>query len=173
MALLRQNAGEWHILPDKIAVCGFSAGGHLALSGAVLDIPGKTAQQRPNAVILGYPVITAGEFAHRGSFVQLAGSEDTAAQQVFTLEDKVNADTPPVFVWHTMTDDAVPVENTLMLIQACRAAGVSIEAHLFPEGSHGLSLANAETAGNGFYAHIVECVQCWPDLAEAWLRRLF
>ena len=173
MALLRQNAGEWHILPDKIAVCGFSAGGHLALSGAVLDIPGETAQQRPNAVILGYPVVMAGEFAHRGSFVQLAGSEDAAAQQAFTLEDKVTSDTPPVFVWHTMTDDAVPVENTLMLIQACRAAGVSIEAHLFPEGSHGLSLANAETAGNGFYAHIVECVQCWPDLAEAWLRRLF
>ena len=173
LALLRQNAGEWHILPDQIAVCGFSAGGHLALSGAVLDIPGETAQQRPNAVILGYPVVTAGQFAHRGSFVQLAGSEDAAAQQVFTLEDQVNSDTPPVFVWHTMTDDAVPVENTLMLIQACRAAGVSIEAHLFPEGSHGLSLANAETAGNGFYAHIVECVQCWPDLAEAWLRRLF
>ncbi len=104
LALLRQNAGEWHILPDKIAVCGFSAGGHLALSGAVLDIPGETAQQRPNAVILGYPVITAGEFAHRGSFVQLAGSEDAAAQQVFTLEDKVNSDTPPVFVWHTMED---------------------------------------------------------------------
>ena len=173
LALLRQNAGEWHILPDKIAVCGFSAGGHLALSGAVLDIPGETAQQRPNAVILGYPVITAGEYAHRGSFVQLAGSEDAAAQRAFGLEDKITPDTPPVFVWHTMTDDAVPVENTLMLIQACRAAGVSIEAHLFPEGSHGLSLANAETAGNGFYAHIVECVQCWPDLAEAWLRRLF
>ena len=48
---------------SKIAVCGFSAGGHLALSAAVLDIPGETAQQRPNAVILGYPVITAGEFA--------------------------------------------------------------------------------------------------------------
>ncbi len=91
LALLRQNAGEWHILPDKIAVCGFSAGGHLALSGAVLDIPGETAQQRPNAVILGYPVITAGEFAHRGSFVQLAGSEDAAAQQAFTLEDKVTS----------------------------------------------------------------------------------
>ncbi|MBV3097927.1 hypothetical protein [Bifidobacterium longum] len=76
---------------------------------------------------------------------------------------------------YAMTSDreAEPVENALMLIQACRAAGVSIEAHLFPEGSHGLSLANAETAGNGFYAHIVECVQCWPDLAEAWLRRLF
>ena len=58
LALLRQNAGECHILPDKIAVCGFSAGGHLALSAAVLDIPGETAQQRPNAVILGYPVVT-------------------------------------------------------------------------------------------------------------------
>ena len=58
----------------KIAVCGFSAGGHLALSGAVLDIPGEAAQPRPNAVILGYPVVTAGQYAHRGSFVQLAGS---------------------------------------------------------------------------------------------------
>ena len=119
LALLRQNAEEWHILPDKIAVCGFSAGGHLALSGAVLDIPGETAQQRPNAVILGYPVVTAGEFAHRGSFVRLAGSEDAAAQQAFTLEDKVTSDTPPVFVWHTMEDKTVPVENTLLLLAPC------------------------------------------------------
>ena len=91
LALLRQNAEEWHILPDKIALCGFSAGGHLALSAAVLDIPGETAQQRPDAVILGYPVVTAGEFAHRGSFVQLAGGEDAAAQQAFTLEDQVTS----------------------------------------------------------------------------------
>ena len=96
LGLLRQHAEEWHILPDKIAVCGFSAGGHLALSGAVLDIPGEMAQQRPDAVILGYPVITAGEYAHRGSFVQLAGSEDAAAQRAFGLEDKITPDTPPV-----------------------------------------------------------------------------
>ena len=75
---IRRNAEQFGTDPAKIAICGFSAGGHLALSGAVLDIPGETAQQRPNAVILGYPVITAGEFAHRGSFVQLAGSEDAA-----------------------------------------------------------------------------------------------
>ncbi len=96
----------------KIAVCGFSAGGHLALSGAVLDIPGEAAQPRPNAVILGYPVVTAGQYAHRGSFVQLAGSADPAAQQVFGLEDKITPQTPPVFVWTTMEDAAVPVENT-------------------------------------------------------------
>ena len=59
IGLVRQHAAQWHILPEKIAVCGFSAGGHLALSGAVLDIPGEAAQPRPNAVILGYPVVMA------------------------------------------------------------------------------------------------------------------
>ena len=63
IGLVRQHAAQWHILPEKIAVCGFSAGGHLALSGAVLDIPGEAAQPRPNAVILGYPVVTAGQYA--------------------------------------------------------------------------------------------------------------
>ena len=150
LALLRQNAGEWHILPDKIAVCGFSAGGHLALSAAVLDIPGETAQQRPNAVILGYPVITAGEFAHRGSFVQLAGSEDAAAQQVFTLEDKT-----------------VPVENTLLLLAALRRAGVPCEAHLFEKGAHGTSISTAEVdAADPHRAH-------WVALCLEWLGETF
>lgn len=92
IGLVRQNAAQWHVLPDKIAVCGFSAGGHLALSGAVLAVPGLPEQPRPNAVILCYPVITAGQYAHRGSFVQLAG-EDPAAQQAFSLEDKITSRT--------------------------------------------------------------------------------
>ena len=167
LALLRQNAGEWHILPDKIAVCGFSAGGHLALSGAVLGIPGETAQQRPNAVILGYPVITAGELAHRGSFVQLAGGEDAAAQQAFTLEDKVTSDTPPVFVWHTMEDKTVPVENTLLLLAALRRAGVPCEAHLFEKGAHGTSISTAEVdAADPHRAH-------WVALCLEWLGETF
>ena len=166
-----------------MAVLGFSAGGHLAANLATSVGDEDIREQggidpdavRPNALMLSYPVITAGKYAHRGSFQCLLGDQahNQALLDKFSIEKHIDAKTPPVFVWHTMTDDAVPVENTLMLIQACRAAGVSIEAHLFPEGSHGLSLANAETAGNGFYAHIVKCVQCWPDLAEAWLRRLF
>jgi len=167
LALLRQNAGEWHILPDKIAVCGFSAGGHLALSGAVLDIPGETAQQRPNAVILGYPVITAGEFAHRGSFVQLAGSEDAAAQQAFTLEDKVTSDTPPVFVWHTMEDETVPVENTLLLLNALHKAGVPCEAHLFEKGRHGTSISTPEVDADSAHRNR------WVKLAVEWLDDTF
>ena len=167
LGLLRQHAEEWHILPDKIAVCGFSAGGHLALSGAVLDIPGETAQQRPDAVILGYPVITAGEYAHRGSFVQLAGSEDAAAQRAFSLEDKITPDTPPVFVWHTMEDQTVPVENTLLLLTALRRAGVPCEAHLFEKGRHGTSISTAEVDAASAHRHH------WVELALEWLGETF
>mgnify|MGYP000511941909 CR=1 FL=1 len=140
---MRQHAAQWHILPEKIAVCGFSAGGHLALSGAVLDIPGEAAQPRPNAVILGYPVVTAGQYAHRGSFVQLAGSRPGGTAGV-RLEDKITPQMPPVFVWTTMEDATVPVENTLMLVNALHRAGVPCEAHLFEKGVHGTSISTAE-----------------------------
>ena len=167
IGLVRQNAAQWHVQPDKIAVCGFSAGGHLALSGAVLAVPGLPDPPRPNAVILGYPVITAGEFAHRGSFVQLAGSEDAAAQQAFTLEDKVTSDTPPVFVWHTMEDKTVPVENTLLLLAALRRADVPCEAHLFEKGAHGTSISTAEVdAADPHRAH-------WVALCLEWLGETF
>ena len=164
---IRRNAEQFGTDPAKIAICGFSAGGHLALSSAVLDIPGETAQQRPNAVILGYPVVTAGEFAHRGSFVQLAGSEDAAAQQAFTLEDQVTSDTPPVFVWHTMEDKTVPVENTLLLLAALRRVGVPCEAHLFEKGAHGTSISTAEVdAADPHRAH-------WVALCLEWLGETF
>ena len=154
-------------LPEKIAVCGFSAGGHLALSGAVLDIPGEAAQPRPNAVILGYPVVTAGQYAHCGSFVQLAGSTDPAAQQVFGLEDKITPQTPPVFVWATMEDATVPVENTLMLVSALHRAGVPCEAHLFEKGVHGTSISTAEVDQPSRHRHH------WVELAVEWLGDTF
>ncbi len=167
IGLVRQHAAQWHVLPEKIAVCGFSAGGHLALSGAVLDIPGETAQPRPNAVILGYPVVTAGEYAHRGSFEQLAGSTDRTAQQAFSLEDRITPDTPPVFVWHTMEDGTVPVENTLMLLGALRKAGVPCEAHLFEKGVHGTSISTAEVDQPSRHRHH------WVELAVEWLNDTF
>ncbi|PLS23764.1 alpha/beta hydrolase [Bifidobacterium imperatoris] len=182
MRLIRAHADEWHVKPEAIAILGFSAGGHLAanLATSAGDDTMRAHnvnpdEVRPNALMLAYPVITAGEFAHRGSFQCLLGLEAHNPELLdeLSIERHIDAKTPPVFVWHTMTDATVPVENTLMLIQACRAAGVSVEAHLYPEGTHGLSLANEETAGAGKYAHIVECLQSWPELAETWLRRLF
>ena len=94
IGLVRQHAEQWNILLDKIALCGFSAGGHLALSGAVWDIPGMADQPRPNALLLAYPVVTAGEYAHRDSFVQLTGTQDVAAHQRFPLSALHKAGVP-------------------------------------------------------------------------------
>ena len=167
IGLVRQYAEQWNILPDQIALCGFSAGGHLALSGAVWDIPGMEDQPRPNALLLAYPVVTAGEYAHRGSFVQLTGTQDIAAHQRFTLEDKVTPATPPVFVWHTMEDETVPVENTLLLLNALHKAGVPCEAHLFEKGRHGTSISTPEVDADSAHRNR------WVKLAVEWLNDTF
>ena len=167
LSLIRQRAAEWNVRPDAIAVCGFSAGGHLALSSAVLPLPSEEEQQRPNALILCYPVVTAGQYAHRSSFVKLTGSEDAALHAPYSLENRIGPDTPPVFVWHSMQDATVPVENTLLLISALRRAGVSCEAHLFPTGKHGTSLCTAEV--NCPLPHSAH----WMALALEWLGEQF
>lgn len=170
MEFLRQNAEQWNIFPDKIALCGFSAGGHLALSGAVLDLPTaeeRAHQQRPNALVLAYPVVTAGEYAHRGSFDTLTGTTDLAVHKQFSLEDKVTPATPPVFVWHTMADNSVPVENSLLLLSALRKAHVPCEAHFFEHGAHGGSISTQEVDTPD--AHRAQ----WTKLAIEWLNETF
>ena len=134
----------------RVAVCGFSAGGHLAASLGVRwhdpsRFPAGTdlAAHRPDLMILGYPVVTAGAYAHRGSFVNLAGP-DPDAQALWSLETLVTPSAPPAFVWHTADDKSVPCQNSLLLVGALAAQGVSTEFHLYPHGVHGLSLATPE-----------------------------
>lgn len=122
-----------------LVVCGFSAGGHLAASlgvhGPELNLP------RPDGLILGYPVITAGPYTHRESLENLAGP---GPWDWYSLERHVTRAMPPVFLWHTVTDPEVPVENSLLLAEALSRAGVRYEMHLYPRGVHGLSLATPE-----------------------------
>ncbi len=181
MKQIREHADEWHVDVDAIAVIGFSAGGHLAANLAtsasddVLAAHGYNPDAvRPNGLMLAYPVITSGPLAHRGSFDSLLGDlkDDQDALDSVSIEKHIDAKTPPVFVWHTVPDDCVPYENTLMLIDACKKAGVKVEAHLFPDGGHGLALGNAETAWQGVNG-IEACVQVWPWLAIAWMHRTF
>ncbi len=181
MRQIREHTDEWHVDVDAIAVIGFSAGGHLAANLAtsasddVLAAHGYAPDAvRPNALMLAYPVITSGALAHRGSFDSLLGDlkDDQDALDSVSIEKHIDAKTPPVFVWHTIPDDCVPYENTLMLIDACKKAGVKVEAHLFPSGGHGLALGNTETAWQGVNG-IEECVQVWPWLAIAWMHRTF
>lgn len=178
VAEVRRRSPEWELDASRVAICGFSAGGHLAGTLGVLwqndDIFTGTcaAERRPDAMILSYPVITAGKQAHRGSFVRLAGA-DAAAQQNFSLETLVSEQTPPTFLWHTMDDAEVPVQNTLAMSRALSAAGVAQEVHLFEHGVHGLSLATADTSEtlSGRYpdAHVAK----WFELACEWLAEQF
>lgn len=178
---MHEHADEWHIDTSHIAVIGFSAGGHLAAdfttsaSDDVLLAHGYDPDMlRPAAMMLSYPVITSSEFRHDGSFRALLGERypDPELMREVSIEEHIDAKTPPVFVWHTVPDDCVPVENTLRLIAACKAAGVPVEAHLFPTGGHGLSLATAETAWGGTDG-IEPGVDVWLQLALAWLDRVF
>lgn len=177
IAYLKRNAESFHIDPDRIFLAGFSAGGHLALDlGCEWQEPwlaervGAAAEEmRPRALILGYPVVTAGEFAHKGSFENLCG-DDEELKQKLSLENRVTKDTPPAFIFHTLEDTSVPAENSLLLVEAYRRAGVSFTLHIFPYGGHGLSLATADVVQKGKQPQPL--MQCWPDLAADWLRTL-
>lgn len=148
---IRENADEYEIDPDRIAVIGFSAGGHLVASlGAFWNDPkicalaGCTGEEsKPNGLILGYPVITGGEFAHRGSLNYLMGEDHTIQdEELFSLEKHVTSSFPKTFIWHTAADAGVPVENSLLLSMALSKADVPFELRVYPYGPHGISLAN-------------------------------
>ncbi|MDR1766125.1 MAG: alpha/beta hydrolase [Lachnospiraceae bacterium] len=126
---------------------------------------------RPDGMILCYPVVSGQEgICHEGSVENLMGTPLTQEKRdIFSLELHVGAHTPPAFVWHTYADDAVPVENSLRLADAMRRAGVSLELHIFPEGCHGLSLANEETGGGAAYFDEPAC-QVWIQLLGTWIR---
>lgn len=150
---IRSMAGQWNIHPQQVAVCGFSAGGHLA---AAVGIMGN---ERPNAMVLGYPCI-------------LENMSALFPFPVPSLDDKVTADTPPAFIFHTADDDTVPLENPLRFAEALDKAKVSFEMHIFPHGYHGLALAD-ETTSNGYAGLVNPSAAQWLPLCIRWLKTLF
>ncbi len=176
---VREHAEEYNIDPDYVFVCGFSAGGHLAASSGILwNIPEVRAAlgdcpegiNRPTGMVLCYPVITAGPKAHRGSIDNLCGDKNAPdeVRKKYSLELYVDETTAPAFIWHTFADQSVPVENSLMLADAMVKHHVPFELHIFPEGAHGLSLANEETWCGGANK-LLPHVQCWAELAIKWV----
>lgn len=154
---------------QPLVVCGFSAGGHLAASLGVhwqaLDLP------RPDALVLGYPVITAGAYTHAATLGNLAGAE-SGERDFFSLERHAGPQVPPVFLWHTVADGDVPVQNSLLLASALADAGVPYEMHLYPRGVHGLSLATPEVEEAAKQRYADPHVAGWFAACLEWLDTL-
>lgn len=176
VALIRENAAKWHVNPDALIVSGFSAGGHLAANFCTcwseewiadsLNVPGENL--RPDAMILGYPVITAGEFAHRGSFQNLLGEAYEEKQDALSLENCVNEKTPRTFIWHTYEDGTVPVQNSLLFADALVKHHIPVEFHMFEKGGHGLALANRLTSSRPGM-ELEPAAASWMELAHRWI----
>lgn len=176
VSMIREHYMEWNVDVDKIVVAGFSAGGHLAASLATLwhtefleEQTGlRKEQYKPNGVMLGYPAITAGTYAHRGSFENLLQNMDTYKNMV-SIEENVTENMPKTFLWHTYDDQLVPVENSLLLVIAMKRYNIPLELHIYPHGIHGLSLADAKSAKKTEEGYINKHCQSWVPLFIRWL----
>ena len=173
---IRKFAKQWHVNPDAVFVCGFSAGGHLAASLGTLW--NETFLQKalgngewmPNGQILGYPVITMGEYTHQGSRENLIGGRmSDEMTHLLSLEERVDEHTVPTFLWHTAEDGSVPVQNSLMYAAALASHHVPFELHVFEKGAHGLSTCEDITSDLG--NETVPDNQSWVDMSIRFIRR--
>ena len=179
MKLVHEYSEEWNVEEERIFVLGCSAGGHLVASLGVFWQEAWLSEKsgvkkewlRPAGMILCYPVITSGEFAHRGSFDMLMkGQESVELLEQLSLEKHVTEQTPPAFIWHTASDASVPVENSLLFVSELHKHGVEVEFHMYPVGKHGLSTADELSQNSDGTGLQPECTS-WLGLAQTWLKK--
>lgn len=169
MMLIRSKSKSFGIDKNRLGVIGFSAGGHLVSTLAThfdrgdpdADNPVERESNRPDFVILGYPVITftVEPFVHKGSRKNLLGeSVDPQLAEALSNEKQVTAETPPAFLFHATNDGPVPPENSILFYEALKPYGVPCELHLFHSGGHGFGLRESTAAGRS-----------WPALCREWM----
>lgn len=167
MRVARREAAKYGI--EKVAVMGFSAGGHLAGTASVhydhpfyepVDETDKLSA-RPDASILCYAVIDMHEYRHDGSRANLIGSNPKESlKEFYSLHKQITEDTPPAFLWHTAEDKGVPCVNSLLYAGELAIRRIPYELHVYPFGGHGKGLAEAE--GD-------EHIHQWTDSLDKWL----
>ena len=181
IAYIKRNAEKLGVDPERVYAVGFSAGGHLCGSLATLwyrdEIKEKAGieygENRPTAVVLQYPVITALGKGHMNSFYNLLGTREPTREQLeyYSLEKHVDERSAPAFILHTAADQLVPVENALCMASAYSEANIPFELHIYPFGPHGLALANEVTA-QGKEAMIDPQAARWVDDSIVFFNRL-
>ncbi|MFP5392071.1 MAG: alpha/beta hydrolase [Gammaproteobacteria bacterium] len=167
--LVRSQATQFGVDPNRIGIIGSSAGGHLAASaGTLFDHPqGRTGNAldavsaRPDFLMLLYPVILMdGPAIHAGSRKNLLGANPAPdLVRLMSVEKQVTAQTPPTILFHSQDDGSVPVENSIAFYQALTRAKVPAEMYLYERGGHGMGMRTGQ--GNA---------TSWPRRAEEWLR---
>jgi acetyl esterase/lipase len=170
LRMVRGHAKEWGIDPKRVGVLGFSAGGHEASTAAThYDAGDANATDeidkqscRPDFAVLIYPVITMTDpFTHKGSRNNLLGKEpDPKLVELMSNEKQVTKETPPTFLVHGADDKAVPIENSLMFVQAMAKNDVPCTLVMFRKGPHGFGMGNSEET------------RAWPAQCAAWLEGL-
>lgn len=167
LKILKAKAGKWGLSKDRIGVMGISAGGHLASTlgthfddVSVIHDSLDAVSTRPAFLILLSPVITMGQFAHRGSKENFLGP-DTTSEMIahYSNELQVTANTPPTFLVHAQNDSTVKVRNSLLFYEALVQKKVQASLHIFPKGGHGIGLV--DNPGS---------TDLWLDLLDLWLR---
>lgn len=179
MELIYKNAEEWNCDTGKIAIMGFSAGGHLAAHYSTMFDCKEVREVLPdsksvNASVLCYPVISAESVtAHMGSFINLLGHnpENQEETEYFSCDKHVKPTTPPAFLWHTAADDCVPLKNSLLYAEALWRNKVPVELHVYPFGGHGLSTCDSQTIDdmNDIFAYN----SAWLSSLKKWLKLVF
>lgn len=175
---IKDHAEEYAIDPEELFVTGFSAGGHLAACCGILwkhpavyeavDMP--YGYNKPKGILPIYPVV----HGHEGSFKNLWGTDEPTEEQrqQTYLHLHVDKDSVPAFLLHTFRDQVVPVQDTLDLANAYVKAGVPFEMHVYPNGPHGMALANEITAWDGDPAYVNPEIAKWVGMAAAWMNNL-
>lgn len=165
---LRENAEAWNIDPDRIATCGFSAGGHVALAAGLMG------EHKPNAMILNYPAVNVPNHPGVNFMIKLlTGKENVTDEDAayVSLSNHITKSAPPVFITAT-AEDLLTNYGALPVAQKYAALGLGYELHIFQHGPHGYALGDATSADgssrllNSAYAH-------WLDMSVAWLLRTF
>ena len=171
MRIIRARAPEWRVDPQRVTAMGFSAGGHLAAELAERwdarlyphQDGADALSAKPDVSALLYPVVTMTEpLTHQGSRDTLLGpgaSDDMVRR--YSIEQIVRSDAPPTFLAAAADDDAVPIQNLILLFQALREKHVPVEMHIFENGGHGF----------GIRGTVGKPTAQWPELALAFMRQ--
>jgi acetyl esterase/lipase len=166
--LVRRMASVWDLDARKVAVLGFSAGGHLAASISTIDAAGPVGDAvddqpaRPDALIACYAPVSLPAMGRGDRYEWLTGPDPSdELLRCIALDRHVTAENPPTFLWHTSADTVVPARQSILMARALQSAGVDVQLHLFQDGRHGLGLAEE-----------VSEAAAWPDLLADWLAGL-